>query len=147
MNTYVMTPRGRALLEAREGVRLAAYRDSRGVWTIGVGHTSMAGPPVPVHGMVLTHDEVDALLTKDLAKYEGIVNTNVRVPLADHEFDALVSICYNVEIALSPHSSIVVALNAGDRAAAARDIMKYVVPVEITGRRQGEQRQFMRPYV
>lgn len=141
-----MSPQGRALLEAREGVRLTAYRDSRGVWTIGVGHTAAARPPVPKRGMTLTHSQVDGLLSRDLARYEVIVNRNIRAALADHEFDALVSICFNVETALSPASTIVKCLNAGDRKGAAEAIMLYRKPAEIIGRRTGEQRQFRAPY-
>jgi len=36
---------GKAVLIAREGRRLHAYRDSVGIWTIGIGHTSAAGRP------------------------------------------------------------------------------------------------------
>ena len=38
---------GRALIERREGRRLSAYRDTRGIWTIGVGHAATGLPPRP----------------------------------------------------------------------------------------------------
>lgn len=141
-----MSVQGRRLLEAREGVRLNSYLDSQGVRTIGVGHTAAAGPPIPTRGMTLTHAEVDDILSCDLVRYEAIVNRNVKVSLADHEFDALVSICFNVESALSPASTIVKRLNAGDCKGAAAAIMLYRKPPEIIGRRTGEQRQFLTPY-
>ena len=49
-----MTDRGRKLLMEREGCKLKAYKDSVGVWTIGVGHTSGAGPPQVRAGMTIT---------------------------------------------------------------------------------------------
>ena len=32
---------------AHEAIVLTRYRDSKGIWTIGVGHTSSAGAPDP----------------------------------------------------------------------------------------------------
>lgn len=45
---------GRALIVAREGRRLSAYRDSVGVWTIGVGHTGRMAPPPVTPGMKIS---------------------------------------------------------------------------------------------
>jgi len=144
MTALRMSADGRARLMQREGVRTRAYRDSRGVWTIGVGHTANAGPPIPKPGMAITREEVDELLSRDLVKYENIVNRNVRVPLTQGQFDALVSICFNVETALSPKSTIVKRLNKGDYRGAAKAIMLYNKPPEIIDRRESEQQQFIR---
>lgn len=144
MTALRMSAEGRARLMQREGVRTRAYRDSEGAWTIGVGHTANAGPPEPRPGMVITRKQVDELLTRDLVKYENIVNRNVRVPLTQGQFDALVSICFNVETALSPKSTIVKRLNKGDYRGAAKAIMLYNKPPEIVGRRESEQQQFIR---
>ena len=48
---------GQQKIEQREGVVLKAYRDQRGIPTIGVGHTSAAGPPHVQMGMVISRDE------------------------------------------------------------------------------------------
>lgn len=141
-----MSPHGRALLEQREGNILHAYQDTVGVWTIGYGHTHFDGAPIPVAGMKLTQQQADDMLTKDLTRYENIVNNNIKVPLKQNQFDALVSICYNVESALAPRSSIVRAINANDMKTAADAIMLYNKPPEIVGRRRTEQKQFMTPY-
>src|SRR4051812_18210167 len=91
-----MSDQGRALLTKREGVRLKAYRDSVGVWTIGVGHTSAAGPPTVTPGQTITAQECDEIFRRDLVQYENAVNKAVKVPLAQHQFDACVSLCYNI---------------------------------------------------
>jgi lysozyme len=52
-----LSPLGRAALAAREGCRLHAYRDSVGVWTVGRGHISAAGPPAVTEGLTLTHSD------------------------------------------------------------------------------------------
>lgn len=145
MTDYRMTARGRQRLTDREGKRLTAYRDSVGVWTIGVGHAATAGTlPIPKRGMTITAQECDDILTRDLVRYENIVNKAVHVPLADHEFDALVSITFNVEAFAK--STAIRLLNAGDRAGCAKHIMDWRKPPEIIGRRTTEQSQFLTPY-
>jgi len=138
-----MSADGRAKLIQREGLKTTAYKDSVGVWTIGVGHTKNAGLPHPVAGMTITRAEAIEIFTRDLVRYENIVNRNVRVPLTQGQFDALVSICFNVEVALSPKSTIVKCLNKRDYAGAARAIMLYKKPPAIIGRRRSEQQQFI----
>jgi len=138
-----MSANGRALLIQREGFKLKAYQDSVGVWTIGVGHTSMAGPPHVSPGLAISKAEVDAILSRDLVKYENIVTRAIHVPLTQGQFDALVSICFNVESALSSRSSIVRALNSGNYRAAGDAFLLYNHPSEIIGRRKGERKQFL----
>lgn len=142
---YHMTPRGRQRLTDREGKRLVAYRDSRGIWTIGVGHAATAGtPPVPHLGMSITAEDCDAILTRDLASREKRLSEALKVPVADHEFDALLSVMFNVDAFV--HSTAIKCLNAGDRAGCARHIMDWDFPVAIIGRRHTEQSQFLTPY-
>lgn len=86
---------GLALIKQYEGCRLAAYKCSAGVWTIGYGHT--AG----VHsGMTITQAQADAYLQQDIAKFEGYVNNPAYVPitanLIQNQFDALVSFAFNL---------------------------------------------------
>lgn len=130
----------------REGVILHAYKDSVGVWTIGIGHTSAAGAPAVKAGMTLTRQQAYDLLAKDLVQYEDAVNKAVKVPLAQNEFDALVSFAYNVGSAGMARSTVVRRLNAGDRKGAAAAFMFWTKPPEITGRRRTEMVQFLTPY-
>ena len=81
---------GLALTESFEGCRLQAYQDSKGVWTIGYGHT--AG----VHsGMTGTQDLANQWLAQDVQWAESAVNANVHVALTQPEFDALVDFVFN----------------------------------------------------
>jgi lysozyme len=146
-----MTAIGRAVLEAREGVRLKAYQDSVGVWTIGVGHTAACGAPVPKAGLTITAAEADAAFVRDLAKFEAAVAAGVKVALADDEADALISIAFNIGVGwfgVGGHqvATFVKLLNAGDRAGCAKHIMDFTKPPEITGRRAAEAEQFVTPY-
>ena len=145
MADYKMTPRGRQRLTDREGKRLKAYRDSKGIWTIGVGHAATAGTaPVPKKGMTITAEECDEILIRDLALREKRLNKALKVPVADHEFDALLSIVFNADSFLT--STAIKLLNKGDREGCAKHIMDWVKPKELTGRRHTEQSQFLTPY-
>lgn len=141
-----LTGIGSAALIAREAVKTRAYKDSVGVWTIGVGHTSAAGPPKVTPGLVITQVEAMEIFTRDLAKYEATVDASVKVPLADHERDALVSICYNIGQGGFANSTFLKRLNAGDRAGCAEAIMAWKKPAEIISRRAGERDQFLTDY-
>jgi lysozyme len=148
------SPSGRAAIAAREGVMLTAYYDSVGVLTIGVGHTSVAGPPKVTRGMKITATEVDEILSSDLATVEKTVNGAVKVPLNQNEFDALVSLTFNIGGTAFKKSTLLKRLNAGDRKAAADQFLvwnkgtvkgKKVEIKGLTVRREAERRQFLRP--
>ncbi len=86
--------RGIDFLIRHEGVRLRAYQDTAGVWTIGVGHTAASGPPKPVRGMAITADQAKSILAHDLAKFEDRVERALPgVPQT--VFDGAVSFDFN----------------------------------------------------
>ncbi|SPU27380.1 Phage-related lysozyme (muraminidase) [Candidatus Bartonella washoeensis] len=55
---------GLALIKQLEGLRLSAYEDAIGVWTIGYGHTSAAGAPDVYEGMQITEKEAEKSFVK-----------------------------------------------------------------------------------
>jgi lysozyme len=85
---------GAAFIAAHEGVVTRAYRDVRGTWTIGVGHTAAAGAPRPKAGMTMTRDEALALLARDLGQYEAGVG-HALPDAAQTAFDGAVSFHFN----------------------------------------------------
>lgn len=134
---------GLKALMLREGFKTKAYKDVKGIWTIGVGHTSAAGPPTVTAGLVLTEAQVSELFAKDIKQYEKTVNDAVKVPLTQNQFDACVSICYNIGQKGFAGSTIVKRLNAGDVHGAADAIMMWNKPTAILSRRHSEQVQFL----
>lgn len=142
-----MTDRGLLALVRHEGIVPAPYRDAKGVWTFGIGHTTAAGLPDPAAMPRAMPADLDAgireafrVFRADLARYEAAVLHTVKVPLAPHEFDALVSFHYNTggiaKAALTRH------LNAGDRAAAAQAFLNWRRPAAIIPRREAERDLF-----
>ena len=132
---------GLIALIGHEGIVLSRYKDSVGVFTIGVGHTKAAGGLNPeVFSGTLTMQQALDLLRTDIVKYENGVNAAVKVPLAQHEFDALVSFHFNT--GSIGKASFVKKLNAGDRAGAMKGIMDWRKPAEIIPRRTAERDLF-----
>ncbi len=143
---------GRALIERREGVVLSAYRDSAGILTIGVGHTSAAGESRVTAGMTITAWQASEILSRDLVIFEAAVNASVRVPLNQNEFDALVSLAFNIGAGAFKGSTLLRKLNAGDRKGAADQFLvwnKITVNCKkqtvrgLTTRREAERKQFL----
>lgn len=140
---------GRAFIGRHEGLRLSAYRDAAGVWTIGYGHTAAAGPPVPAAGLTITAGEAETILARDLVRFEAAVARLVTVPLSQGEFDALVSFAFNVGDGALARSTLLRKLNAGDPAGAAAEFGRWNkaggrVLAGLTRRRAEERAMFER---
>lgn len=141
MAKHTMSKKGLIELIGHEAIVQTRYKDSVGVWTIGVGHTKRAGPPDPksITGIMSIKD-VLVLYQRDLQKYIDAVNTAVKVDVSQTEFDALVSFHFNT--GGIGRASLVKSLNAGDRKRAAKEFMNWIKPPEIKKRREKEQRLF-----
>lgn len=100
-----------------EGIALSKYYDSVGVQTIGAGATVSEIPNIKqwAWDKTLTLDEVADLFKKSLTKYENGVNKAVKVAIKQHQFDALVSFCYNVGTGGMSKSTLLKRINAGAR--------------------------------
>lgn len=84
--------KGIDFIKSHEGLRLASYVDSAGVWTIGYGHTG--GVKM---GDVITKEQAEKFLIKDLEMAEDEINM-YHLNLNQNQFDALASFIYNVGI-------------------------------------------------
>lgn len=129
---------GLDLLIEREGVRNEAYLDTRGIWTIGIGHTGYDVAP----GMVWDDEKVRSTFARDVGRFEMAVGSAVKVPISQNEFDALVSFAYNIGEMGMLNSWVVRELNRGFRGAAAAMFNNWHLPPEIIPRRNGEREQF-----
>ncbi|WDI30717.1 lysozyme [Hyphococcus flavus] len=109
------SPSGIDLIKRFEGLELEAYQDIAGIWTIGYGHTGDDVEP----GMKISEKDAEELLKRDLRPREQAVDSAVKVPLNQNEFDALVSFVYNVGVGAFRGSTALKRLNKGDRIGAA----------------------------
>jgi lysozyme len=83
------------LIKSFEGCKLTAYKCSAGVNTIGFGNTYYTNGNKVKLGDKITQDEANKLFLDLLPKYEKTVLNNIKVPLTQNQFDALVSFCWN----------------------------------------------------
>ena len=127
--TMSMSAAGRRrIVEPSEGLRLNAYRDCVGVWTIGYGHTARAGAPRVSPGMKITEAEADEILSRDLRVFEGgVANALARAKgeVLQREFDALVDLAFNIGLGAFRSSSLLRAYLAGDKAKAAEKFLEW----------------------
>lgn len=117
---------GLSLIMRSEGLELEAYRDAVGVWTIGYGHTSMAGLPKVTPGMKITKEEAREILARDVEKFAVGVREIIKVPLTDNQFSAIVSFSYNVGLGALRSSSVLKAINSRNFSEVPRRLMLWV---------------------
>ena len=115
--TMIISIPGVELLTHFEGLRLEAYQDSVGVWTIGYGHTKGVTP-----SMKITESQANNLLRTELIEYQNYINEMVKVELSQCEYDALVCWVYNLGPTNLRESTLLKVLNQGD---------KFLVPEQI----------------
>lgn len=111
---------GLALTESFEGLRLTAYQDSVGVWTIGYGHTNGVQ-----QGQTITLQQAEAFLVADIAWAVAFVNHVLTVLVTQGEFDALVDFVFNLGSGTLVHSTLLQLVNSGNFSAAADEFAKF----------------------
>lgn len=146
---------GLELIKSFEGCRLVAYDDLqpnktithisqvKGTLTIGYGHT--AGVTV---GQVINKTQADNMLKSDMKKYEKYVTDNVKIPLNENQFSALVSFCYNAGVG---NLKTLVKNRTSEQIADAMILYnkakdktgKYTVLAGLVRRREAERRLFL----
>lgn len=109
-----------------EGFRDKAYIPVPGdVPTIGYGATTYADGSKVKIGDTITRQEADKLLGNKLNMFEAGVKSCVKVPLAQNEYEAYVSLAYNIGTSAFCGSSLVKKLNTYDYKGACNEILKW----------------------
>lgn len=141
---------GMDFIAKEEGEVRHAYNDPAGHATFGIGHLIHHGAVTDADRKVWgtksnpkSHEFVMEVFDKDLDKYEAAVRDAVSVRLKQHEFDALVSLCFNIGIAGFKGSTVVKRLNAGDKKGAADAILMWNKPSMLIPRREREKARFL----
>lgn len=147
--TIELSERALTLIREFEGLRLTAYRDPVGIWTIGYGHTGPVADKPIRSGMKITHVQADTLLREDVAVVAGVISAAVKVALTAGQFGALVSFAYNVGWGALRQSTLWKCVQAGDMTGAAVQFGRWTKagkpPHELPGlvrRRKAERELF-----
>ena len=143
MNPYMQySATGLLLTQSFEGCKLMAYPDSKGIPTIGFGHTRN------VHlGDSCTQEQADAWLDSDVQGAVYTVNHYVAINLSQPEFDALVDLVFNIGTSAFANSTMLRLLNCGDLIGASLEFEKWdhaggVVVAGLLRRRVAERLEF-----
>ena len=110
-----------ALITTYEGLRLEAYKDPVGVWTICYGSTKNVQL-----GQVATLQECKNRLGADAEEAANAVRKYVQHPITQEQFDALVDFTFNLGAGNLKNSTLLRKLNAGDCYGAAEEFRKWV---------------------
>ena len=111
---------GKNLIKSFEQLRLKAYQDSVGIWTIGWGHTHQVVP-----NMEIDDDTAIRLLNEDLEITERCVNSYVQVQLTQKEFDAVVCFTFNVGCNAFKNSTMCKLINEEKYEEAAKEFPRW----------------------
>ena len=97
MKITTVSDNGIKLIASFEGLRLKPYKCSAGVPTIGYGNTFYAnGKKVSLTDPPISEQEAKDLLKYSLSKFAQYVDSFCRDDINQNQFDALVSLCYNI---------------------------------------------------
>lgn len=135
--------RGLNLIKSFEGLRLQAYQDAVGVWTIGYGTTRGVNA-----GMKISKEQAERMLLNDVQRFEPEVQRLVTAPLNQNQWDALICFTYNLGAPNLESSTLLRKLNAGDYVAAADQFKRWnkaggKVLAGLTRRREAERALFL----
>ena len=123
-NNTIFSPktikRTQEFIEREEGLRLKAYKDTGGVWTIGYGHTKNVKPDDKI-----TKEEAEKFFIEDIQEHITPLK-NVKISLSENEKIALVSFIYNVGPNAFLKSTLLKKLNNNDKQGAAEEFNKWI---------------------
>jgi lysozyme len=131
-------------LKSYEKFRPTAYVPTKNdVWTIGWGHTSSIKK-----GDTCTSDQAEAWLTADMAFAVATIHKHCTVDLTQPQFDALVSLVFNIGVGHFEESTLLRKLNDSNYGGAAQEFLVWdkQAGVELPGlenRRIAEQKRFL----
>jgi len=134
-------------LHKREGLKLKPYLDTKGIPTIAMGNTYyLDGRKVTMKDKGLTVEEAGNLATVTADKFAFQVDTLLKVKVTQNQFNALVSLAYNIGITGFKNSTVLrkVNINPNDPTIKEAFIMWTKNP-ELKGRRELEIKQYFTP--
>lgn len=134
------------LIKSFESLKLKAYPDpgtGGKPWTIGWGHTKGVKP-----GDQITQVQAETFLAEDLSVFEAAVSTAIKRPMTQNQFDAMVSLAFNIGGSNFASSTLVKKFNAGDASGSADEFLRWnrangKVMNGLTRRRTAERELFL----
>jgi len=144
-----LSAEGINLIKRFEGVRSRPYRCSAKLWTVGVGHLIGDGKSLPeAWNRIFTEEEINALLIRDLNRFERGIRMYIKVPLRQCEYDSLCSFAFNLGLGTLQRSTLRQKINRNDKEGAAKEILRYCraggkIIKGLQRRREAEYKMFL----
>ena len=136
--------KGYKALHDREGLRLKPYLDTRGVPTIAMGNTFYEnGKKVTMMDKPITKIEAEKLGKIIADRFASEVNSLIKTNVNQNQFNALVSIAYNIGVNSFKTSSFLKLVNKNPNDPKIKEaIMLWTKNKELIGRRKSEVSQY-----
>jgi GH24 family phage-related lysozyme (muramidase) len=115
---------GLSLITRFEGFSPKPYRCPAGWWTIGYGHVITAHERESLREV--DADRALALLQADVGQAEAAITRLIEVPLAQSQFDALVSFTFNLGAGALQRSTLRRVINREAHEQVPHELMKWV---------------------
>jgi GH24 family phage-related lysozyme (muramidase) len=136
------------LIQQFEGLRLDAYKDVAGLWTVGYGARFLPDGSAVTEGCAISAAIADALLAANIAALADQVAGALRVEATAGQTAALISFAYNLGFGALRNSTLLRLFNAGNAAAAAEQFGAWVhaggqVVEDLVNRRRSERAVFL----
>lgn len=107
----ILDKNGYDLIQSFEGLELKAYKDSVGIWTIGVGNIVYEDGTKVKQGDTITKERARSLFESTACQFAFKVNKVIKKPLTQNQFNALVSLAYNIGLGAFEKSTILKLVN------------------------------------
>lgn len=143
-----LSQNGVNFIKSHEALRLKAYQDSKGVWTIGWGHTKNVHP-----GDVITREQAEQFIRDDFAWVERTLNADLvsgrdNPIVTQNEFDALCSLVFNIGSQAYLESTVRRKIKQGDKMGAAHAFGMWIysnhkIAPGLVTRRNAERKMFL----
>ncbi len=109
-----ISTQGLNLIAAFEGLRLAPYTDSIGIWTIGYGATyDLTGHKITATTPHITQTTALLMLHSSVSTVVSFIKKVVTKTINQHQFDACCSLAYNVGVGNFQKSNLLKNINSG----------------------------------
>lgn len=102
---------GYNLIKGFEGLKLKAYKDSVGIWTIGYGNITYKDGSKVKQGDSISQDEANDLFNYYADKFAAKVASLIKKPINQNQFNAVVSLAYNIGVGAFGTSSVLRKMN------------------------------------
>ena len=131
-------------LHKREGLRLNPYLDTQGIPTIAMGNTYyLNGKKVTLNDKALTIEEAGNLATVTADKFAFQVNALLTSKVNQNQFNALVSLAYNIGINGFRNSTVLRKVNINPNDPSIKEaFLMWTKNPELRGRRESELKQY-----